>query len=64
MMLKQAFKMLVRASNSEGGIMFKNLELHLDKYSSNTSYNTLRRHLNALLNEAVNQGLKSNPLRA
>ena len=41
MMLKQAFKMLVRASNSEGGIAFKSLELHLDKYSSNTSYNTL-----------------------
>ena len=63
MMLKQAFKMLVRASNSDGGIAFKSLESHLDKYSSNTSYNALRRHLNALLNEAVNQGLKANPLK-
>jgi integrase len=63
MMLKQAFKMLVRASNSEGGIAFKSIESHLDKYSSNTSYNTLRRHLNALLNEAVSQGLKANPLK-
>ena len=62
-MLKQAFKMLVRASNSEGGTAFKSLELHLDKYNSNTSYNTLRRHLNALLNEAVNQVLKANPLK-
>ena len=34
----------------------------LDHYTSNTSYNTVRRHLNALLNEAVNQGLEENPL--
>ena len=62
-MLKQAFNMLESASDSQGGIAFKKVESLLDNYQSNTSYNTLRRHLNALLNEAVNQGLKSNPLK-
>ena len=61
-MLKQAFKMLERASDSNGCIAFKSLENEINKYTSNTSYNTIRRHLNALLNEAVSQGLSYNPV--
>ena len=34
----------------------------LNSYTSNTSYNTVRRHINTLVNEAVNQGLDHNPL--
>jgi integrase len=34
----------------------------LSRYNSETSFNTLRRHLNALLNEAVALGMKSNPM--
>ena len=35
----------------------------LDSYPNNTSYNTIRTHLNALLNEAVELGLKENPAK-
>ena len=34
----------------------------LDKYTSGVSYNTLKRHLNVLLNEAVSLGMTSNPM--
>lgn len=34
----------------------------LNSYTSNTSYNTVRRHISTLVNEAVNQGLGHNPL--
>ena len=40
-----------------------NLELLLDEYTSETSYNTIKRHINVLLNEAVKLGLKRNPIR-
>jgi integrase len=38
------------------------IQQFLSRYSSETSFNTLRRHLNALLNEAVTLGMKSNPM--
>ena len=34
----------------------------LDKYTSGVTYNTMRRHLNALFNEAVSLGLETNPM--
>ena len=34
----------------------------LDTYTSNTSYNTVRRHLNALFSEALTYGVSENPL--
>jgi integrase len=34
----------------------------IDNYSSNTSYNTIRRHLNVLINEAISQGMQENPM--
>ena len=34
----------------------------LDTYTSNTSYNTVRRHLNALFSEALTYGISENPL--
>jgi integrase len=33
------------------------VEAFLNKYSCATSYNTIRRHLNVLINEAINQGM-------
>ena len=39
-----------------------NIELILDDYKSETSYNTVKRHLNVLLNDAVKLGLKRNPI--
>ena len=35
---------------------------YLDRYSSGVSYNTVRRHLNVLINEATQQGMEKNPL--
>ena len=34
----------------------------LSRYSSGVSYNTLKRHLNALINEAVSLGMEGNPM--
>ena len=34
----------------------------LDKYTSGVSYNTLKRHLNVLFNEAVSLGMNANPM--
>jgi integrase len=41
----------------------KSVSLFLSRYTSPTSYNTARRHLNALINEARNQGMESSPLK-
>ena len=35
----------------------------LNKYSHNTTFNTVRRHINVILNKAVELGLESNPIR-
>ena len=35
---------------------------YLDRYTSNTSFNTIRRHLNVLVNEAVISGMIHNPM--
>ena len=39
------------------------IDKFLSRYTNNTSYNTIRTHLNALLNEAVELGLKENPVK-
>ena len=38
------------------------LIIELNKFTNNTTYNTVRRHINVILNKAVDLGLKSNPL--
>ena len=35
----------------------------LNKFTHNTTFNTVRRHMNVILNKAVELGLESNPLR-
>ena len=44
------------------GLTPNHVKLYLDRYSSGVSYNTIRRHLNVLINEAVSQGMGQNPL--
>ena len=44
-------------------ISSKMLLNHLNQYTNHTSYNTVRRHINVILNKAVELGLESNPLR-
>ena len=41
----------------------KHLTSYLDKYSSGVSFNTIRRHLNVLINEAIKQGMSHNPMK-
>jgi len=41
----------------------KHVENILSRYSSPTSFNTVRRHLNALINGAIPLGLDANPLK-
>ena len=40
----------------------ENIGVLLEKYSCKTTYNTVKRHMSVLLNDAVKLGLKSNPL--
>jgi len=40
----------------------KHLSICLEKYTCSMSYNTVRRHLNVLINEAVKQGMSHNPM--
>jgi len=40
----------------------KHLKTYLERYSSGVSFNTVRRHLNVLINEAVQQGMEENLL--
>ena len=40
------------------------IKKYLDAYSSGVSHNTIRRHLNVLINEAINQGMSHNPMES
>jgi len=40
----------------------KSLKNILARYCSGVSHNTLRRHINVLINEAVSLGMESNPM--
>ena len=40
----------------------KDIRDFLDRYSSGVSYNTNRRHLSVLINEAISLGMKQNPM--
>ena len=39
----------------------EHIKTYLNKYSKGMSFNTIRRHINVLINEAVSQGMGSNP---
>ena len=61
-MLKWVYKIVKNHLNHPSNSI-NNLELLLDEYTSETSYNTIKRHINVLLNDAVKLGLKRNPIR-
>jgi len=60
-MLKHVYGILMKEITDEK-IDSKHVKSILSKYTSGTSYNTVRRHLNVLFNEAVNMGMKHNPM--
>lgn len=49
--------------STDGTVDLKLVNRFLDSYPNNTSYNTIRTHLIALLNQAVELGLKENPAK-
>ena len=53
-----------RIKNDFKGVIIdsKTLRFVLGKYTSEVSYNTLKRHLNVLINEARSLGMSSNPM--
>ena len=49
--------------SKQGNINKEILKEFLNSYNNSTSYNTFRRHLKALIGEAMNLGLKHNPMQ-
>lgn len=41
----------------------KSIKLFLEKFSHNTSYNTIKKHLSVLVNKAMEMGLGNNPMK-
>lgn len=60
-MLRYVFKCL-ETEIKGNTISAKAVKSILDKYTSGVSYNTLKRHLNVLINEAKSLGMTSNPM--
>ena len=63
------YKMMLQGVHNAITIIMKgddltpnHVKLYLDRYTSGVSHNTIRRHLNVLVNEAIRQGMKKNPL--
>ena len=61
-LLKGIYKGITEIMKGES-LSSNNVKTYLDKYSSGVSYNTVRRHLNVLINEAIKQGMKHNPMQ-
>ena len=47
---------------TDENITSKEVKSYLNKYALGVSYNTIKRHLNVLINEARNIGMNSNPM--
>ena len=60
-LLKGIYNVITKVMKGDN-LTQSHLKTYLAKYSSGTSYNTVRRHLNVLINEAINQGMKHNPM--
>jgi integrase len=61
-MLRFSYRCLAK-ENTTPEITTKDIKKLLDKYSSGVSYNTIKRHLTALLNEAKSIGMLSDPMK-
>ena len=53
----------IREINKDGEVNEQTIEKLLSNYVNATSYNTIRTHLSALISEAMNLGLKHNPMQ-
>ena len=61
-LLKGIYKGITEIMKGES-LTANHIKTYLDKYSSGVSFNTVRRHLNVLINEAINQGMSHNPIK-
>ena len=48
--------------SSNGNITSNDVKSYLSHYVSGVSYNTIKRHLSVLTNEAISMGMSSNPM--
>jgi integrase len=53
----------IKEISKDGEVNEKTIEKLLSSYVNATSYNTIRTHLSALISEAMNLGLKHNPMQ-
>ena len=53
----------LKTVNKREGISYNSLKNYLESYSNPTTFNTMKAHLNVLLNEAVNEGMEENPIK-
>jgi integrase len=60
-MLQYTFDSLLRIMASDS-LTKQDIREYLDSYSSGVSQNTIRRHLNVLINQAISLGLSHNPM--
>jgi integrase len=61
-MLRFSYRCLAK-ENTTPEITAKDIKKLLDRYSSGVSYNTIKRHLTSLLNEAKSIGMLSDPMK-
>ena len=62
-MLRFVYDGFVSYSTNEN-ITSNNVKTYLNQYALGVSYNTIKRHLNVLINEARNIGMNSNPMES
>ena len=60
-MLQYIYDSITACMNSDE-LTQENIREFIDNYNDGVSYNTIRRHLNVLINEAISQGMSHNPM--
>ena len=59
-LLKTIYNAITKIMNGDK-LTSEHIKTYLSKYSKGVSFNTIRRHINVLINEAVSQGMENNP---
>ena len=60
-MLQYIYNSIIDCMNSDE-LSQENIREFIENYNDGVSYNTIRRHLNVLINEAISQGMNHNPM--
>lgn len=62
-MIQGVYSSITEIMNGED-LTTSHVKIYLDSYSSGVSFNSVRRHLNVLINEAISIGMVSNPMKS